>query len=101
MSLGTQWGLFRHYWVVVKFVLTILATLLLLLHTRPIGVLAGLAREATFPGADVARLQMQLVVDAGAALLVLLVNVTLSVYKPQGVTRYGWRRQHAQRKVSR
>jgi len=32
-SLGTTWGLFRHYWVVVKFVLTVLATILLLLHT--------------------------------------------------------------------
>ena len=31
-SLGTMWGLFRHYWVLVKFVLTLGATLLLLLH---------------------------------------------------------------------
>jgi hypothetical protein len=31
-SLGSHWGLFRHYWVVVKFTLTIGATLLLLLH---------------------------------------------------------------------
>jgi hypothetical protein len=96
VSLGTQWGLFRHYWVLVKFVLTILATLLLLLHTRPIGVLAGVARETTLSGADV-RLQIQLVVDAGAALLALLVNVTLSVYKPRGVTPYGWRKQHEER----
>src|SRR5215469_13667182 len=31
-SLGTHWGLFRHYWVSAKFVLTILATIILLLH---------------------------------------------------------------------
>ena len=31
-SLGTHWGLFRHYWVLVKFVLTVAATILLLLH---------------------------------------------------------------------
>jgi hypothetical protein len=94
MSLGTQWGLFRHYWVLVKFVLTILATLLLLLHTQPIGLLAGVARETTVSGASVGRLQIQLVGDAGAALLALLVNVTLSVYKPRGMTSYGWRKLH-------
>ena len=31
-SLGTTWGLFRHYWVLVKFLLTIGATIVLLLH---------------------------------------------------------------------
>jgi hypothetical protein len=41
----------------------------------------------------VGRLQIQLVGDAGAALLALLVNVTLSVYKPRGMTPYGWRKQ--------
>ena len=40
VSLGTPWGLFRHYWVLVKFMLTILATVLLILHTQPIGVKA-------------------------------------------------------------
>jgi hypothetical protein len=93
VSLGTQWGLFRHYWVLVKFMLTILATVLLLLHTQPIGLLAGVARETTtLFGADVRRMQIQLVGDAIAALLALLVNVTLSVYKPQGLTAYGRRK---------
>jgi hypothetical protein len=100
VALGTQWGLFRHYWVLIKFVLTILATFLLLLHTRPIGLLADVARETTLSGADVRRLQIQLVGDAGAALLALLVNVTLSIYKPRGVTPYEWRKQHERRTVS-
>lgn len=30
--------------------------------------------------------------DAGAAMLVLLVATTLSVYKPRGLTRYGQRK---------
>src|SRR5437762_1617630 len=34
-SLGTPWGLFRHYWVATKLGLTVIATFLLLLHTRP------------------------------------------------------------------
>ncbi|MGG1556145.1 hypothetical protein [Paenibacillus ferrarius] len=46
------------------------------------------------------RVQIQLVVAAGAALLVLLVATTLAVYKPRGLTRYGWRKQHEQRKES-
>jgi hypothetical protein len=92
VSLGTQWGLLRHHWVLVKLLLTILATILLLVHTRPIGLLADVARETTLSSADVG-LQMQLVGDACAALLALLVNVTLSVYKPRGMTAYGQRKQ--------
>jgi hypothetical protein len=99
-SLGTEWGLFRHYWVLAKFLITILATLLLLVHTQPIGILAGVARETMVSGADVGRLQIQLVADAGLALLALLVATTLSVYKPRGMTRHGWRKQHEQRTVS-
>ena len=100
VSLGTSWGLFRHYWVLVKFMLTILVTLLLLLHTQPIGRLAALARETTVFSGDVGQLQIQLVGDAGAALLALLVNVTLSVYKPEGMTAYGRRKQQNQRQFS-
>src|SRR5262245_36929126 len=32
-SFGTSWGLFRHYWVVTKLLLTLLATVILLVHT--------------------------------------------------------------------
>src|SRR5574338_1362322 len=42
-SLGTSWGLFRHYWVLAKFLITILATIILLVHTQPIGILADVA----------------------------------------------------------
>jgi hypothetical protein len=97
IALGTPWGLFRHYWVLVKFMLTVLATTLLLLHTQPIGRLAAVARETTVAGADMRALQTQIVGDAVAALLALLVNVTLSIYKPLGMTAYGRRRQEVQR----
>jgi hypothetical protein len=40
------------------------------------------------------------VADAGSVLLVLLVAPTLAVYKPRGMTRYGWR-EHQERTVSR
>jgi hypothetical protein len=99
-SLGTQWGLFRHYWILAKLLITILATIVLLLHTQPIGLLAGVARETTLSSANVGRLQIQLVADGGAALLALLVATALAVYKPRGMTPYGWGKQHEQRTVS-
>jgi hypothetical protein len=93
VSLGTSWGLVQHYWVFVKFMLTVLATVLLLLHTQPIGQLAAAARQGAIAGADIHGRQIQLVGDASAALVALLVNVTLSIYKPRGLTPYG-RRKH-------
>jgi hypothetical protein len=100
VSLGTAWGLFRHYWVVAKLVITVLSTVLLLAHTQPIGFLADVARETTLSGADVGRLQAQLVGDAGLALLALVVNVMLSVFKPWGMTQYGLRSHRERRRVS-
>jgi hypothetical protein len=100
MSFGSAWGLFRHYWVIAKLLITIVATALLLTHTRPIGLLASLARESSLSGADVDKLQFQLVGDAGVALLALLVNVALSVFKPWGMTSYGLRTRRERRTVS-
>ena len=100
-SLGTPLGLFRHYWVLVKLLLTIPATIVLLVHMRPISLLAGVAAKTTLTlsSADLHGLRNLLVTAAGAALLVLLVTTTLSVYKPQGLTRYGARQQHQRSKV--
>ena len=93
-SLGTTWGLFRHYWVLAKLLITIPASIVLLLHMQPIGRIAGVAAETTLSSGDLGGLRIQLVANAGAALLVLLVATTLSVYKPRGRTRYGRRKQH-------
>lgn len=92
VSLGTPWGLFRHYWVVAKLMISSFATLLLLLHTRPIGVLAEMARATTWSSAQARPLQIQVMSDAAAALFALLINVALSVYKPRGLTSYGRRK---------
>ncbi|MCL4704912.1 hypothetical protein KJ068_07110 [bacterium] len=96
-SLGTKWGLFRHYWILVKFLIAIFAATVLLIHTQPISLLAGAAAETTLSSADLRESRIQLVVAAGAGLLVLLVNTTLAVYKPRGLTPYGWRKQQEQR----
>ena len=92
-SLGTAWGLFRHYWVVVKLLLTTLVAVVLLLQTAQIDYMSDLART-TLPGADHLGLRASLVVHAAGGLLVLLTTTTLSIYKPRGMTPYGWRRQH-------
>jgi hypothetical protein len=98
-SLGTPWGLFRHYWVVVKLALTVVGTLLLLLHSRPIAYLAQVAADSVIQTGDHRQLRVQLVFDAAAALLLLIVNTTLALYKPRGLTRYGWRKQHVSREA--
>ncbi len=91
-SLGTSWGLFRYWWVIAKLVLVIPATGLLLLHTQPIYHLGSVAVTAGFAADALVESRGQLVFDAAAALLVLLVVTLLSVYKPRGVTGYGKRR---------
>jgi len=92
-GVGTRWGLFQHYWVLIKLLMTALATLVLLLHMDPISSLSRLARETLFTPLEFHALRVQVAVDAGAALLVLLVATVMSVYKPRGLTRYGRRRQ--------
>jgi len=96
-SLSTPWGLFRHYWVMMKFLLTVFATTVLLLHMPTVSYFAGVAAETD--SANLSGLRGELL-HAGGGLLVLLVNTTLSVYKPRGMTRYGWRKQHERRTVS-
>ncbi|MCZ2858188.1 hypothetical protein [Blastococcus sp. VKM Ac-2987] len=75
--------------MVVKLALTVVATALLLLHTQPIGHLgSGAAAGGTF-GSALDGMRVRLVVDATAALLVLLGATALAVYTPRGVTRFG------------
>jgi hypothetical protein len=99
-SLGTRWGLFRYYWVLMKLVITIFATLILLVHTQPIDLLASVASKTAVLGAYLYRTQLLMVVASGAALVVLLVLTALSVYKPRGMTPYGQRKQDEQHTVS-
>lgn len=91
-SLGTDWGLFRHYWVLIKFLITIPSTILLLLHLNPIGHLARVVAEASLASGELRGMRIQLVANAGAASVVLLVATALSVYKPRGLTSYGRRK---------
>jgi hypothetical protein len=95
-SLGTTWGLFRHYWVLVKLSLTVFATVVLLLKMKLITYVAGVAAETTLSSTDLRAARTELVIHAAAGLLVLLLPAALSVYKPRGMTRYVARKLHEQ-----
>ncbi|MCQ6269365.1 DUF2269 domain-containing protein [Pseudarthrobacter sp. R1] len=88
-GLGSVWGLFRHYWVLIKLIITALATALLLVHLQPVTAMAEMAVAAELGPSDMNGMRIQLVADAGAAILALLVTSILSVYKPRGLTRHG------------
>ena len=94
-SLGTAWGLFHHYWVVMKLLLMAFATTILLIKMALISESARLAFEAIIPRAELRDAGLQLMVHAAGGLFVLLLPMVLSIYKPQGLTRYGWRKQQA------
>ncbi len=99
-SLGTPWGLFRHWWIVAKLVLTAIATGVLLVHMQAVSRMSRIAAEATWSGADFQALRIQLVIHAAGGLVVLLMITALSVFKPWGMTYYG-RSLASQGEVSR
>ena len=91
LSLGTKWGLFRYYWVVVKLLINSLSIPILFLHIQVIRTVANAAATSTLSPADLHDQRVQLITIAVAALLALLTATTLSVYKPRGLTPFGWR----------
>jgi hypothetical protein len=88
-SLGTEWGVFRHYWITSKFVLTVAAAIVLLLHMGTVSRMADITAGTKFAGGDTGDLRRQLVVHAAGGLLVLLTATVLSFLKPWGRTPYG------------
>lgn len=91
-ALVTPWGLFRHYWVVAKLVINVVATAVLLMYMQTLGHVADSA--ASGEGTLHQGLQAwSPVLHASAALVLLVLAVVLSVYKPRGVTGFGRRQQ--------
>ena len=69
-----------------------MCTSLLLLHVRAVIHMSNAARETSWAIGDDQQMRLQLVFDAGMALVALIVATTLALYKPRGLTAYGWRR---------
>jgi uncharacterized membrane protein len=95
MSLGTKWGLFRHYWVLISLVLTVIATVVLLIETQTIGHHAVVAADPATSAEELRALQSTLVHSVGGT-LVLVVILVLNIYKPRGMTSYGWHKQQTE-----
>jgi hypothetical protein len=72
--------------LLVKYLINVFAIIVLLRYMQSLSSMVGMATES--------------MAHASGALLFLLVATTLSVYKPRGMTRYGWRKQHEQRTAS-
>lgn len=97
-SLGTKWGLFRHYWVIAKFLLTVFATIILLTFMQGFAQLADVAAQSAISRGDIGghhRGAASPVIHAAGGLLILIACVTLSVYKPWGKTGYGRKQEEA------
>ena len=88
-ALGTVWGLARHYWILAKLMITVLATVILLMYTQTLGTFARAAGTAAPAEAAAMLPNFSPVLHAGAALGVLAVAMVLSVFKPRGLTGLG------------
>ncbi|MFO1534300.1 MAG: hypothetical protein ABR586_01410 [Thermoplasmatota archaeon] len=94
MSLGTKWGLFRHWWVLATLALTAAATLVLLVQVPLIGHRASMAADPATSDADL-RAMGNLLLHSVGGTVVLLVITVLNIVKPRGLTKHGWKRQQA------
>ncbi len=94
-ALGTTWGLFRHYWILYKLLINVVATLLLVVYMETFRSMADVAGDPRSQLGEVRNASP--LIHAALALLLLLVATTLAVYKPRGMTRYGRRKQREQR----
>lgn len=96
LSLGTPWGLIRHYWVAFKLVITLFSTVILLIYMGTFRQMAGIAADPV--------VELRLVrnpsplVHAILALVLLVVATVLAIYKPFGMTPYGKRSRDEQRR---
>lgn len=90
MALGTRWGLVRHWWVVISLLLTVGATGVLLSEAGVIAERAAMAADPRTSAEHLLAMPSTLPHSLGG-LGVLLAILVLNVYKPQGLTPFGWR----------
>lgn len=79
----------------MKLGITLISTLVLFIHMRPISDMADVAAREVLLGPDHQQLRLQLVVDWGAAILALVTTTALSILKPRGLTGWGKRPEPA------
>lgn len=92
-GLGTKWGLVQHYWVLIKLLITAVSTAVLVLYLQTFRLLAEAAANPATPLTVVRNASPTL--HSALALIVLLGATVLAIYKPRGITGWGWRRRPA------
>lgn len=92
LSVGSEWGLLRHYWIATKLGITVVGTAILLRHMATVSDAAATARVERASLDAFTQQTAQLVMHAAGGLIVLLVATVLSIYRPWGLTAYGKRR---------
>lgn len=97
LSLGTAWGLFRHYWVALKLLITAFSTVILLIYMGTFREMAGVAADPVLELAAVRNASP--IVHASLASILLLAATVLGVYKPFGMTACGRRKAEQQRQA--
>ncbi|MGW0434630.1 hypothetical protein ACWDV4_19090 [Micromonospora sp. NPDC003197] len=100
VSLGTKWGLVRHWWVITKFAIS--ASIPLLAGTVESALADELAVRTVDPAVDPGGTGMALTAILAAFTIALWVATILSVVKPWGRTRWGraadaWERETRRR----
>jgi hypothetical protein len=89
LSLATPWGLFRHYWVVLKLAITVFSTVILMIYMGTFRQMAGVAAD---PVVELGLVRNPSPLVHSILALILLVAATiLGIYKPFGLTPYGRR----------
>ena len=73
LSLGTPWGLLRHYWVVIKLLLTTVSVIILLVQSKSIHSLAALAADPMSSVTGLPESRRPLIHAAGGLLVLLVV----------------------------
>lgn len=86
-AIGTKWGLFKYYWIIVKLSLTAFSTILLIIHLNSINMLAKMTMQK-LAGTYMNKVQLQVLFDAAAGLTVLIFITAISIYKPWGRVSY-------------
>lgn len=91
-ALFTPWGLLDHWWVAAKLIVTIAILAVLLVQLPGMAKLAD-ASDAGLPlSPELKQIQLSVVVHSAAGLIVLLIPLLLSIYKPGGLTVFGRRK---------
>jgi hypothetical protein len=90
LGLGTRWGLVRHWWVLTKLTLTLVAATAAVLVLRPslnqAAASALAVPPAELPGAGIGQVAVRAATAPAMGVLLMTAAVALAVFKPWGRT---------------